>query len=254
VSKESSGGAKVTVVAPGSKDDPFTAGVGDEPEPVAPTETEPVTASEPDQPDLNDPETQRFLAAFKLAVNAEVDQLKPTLQRGWERQNATLRNELKELKGQVSAAEQRATTTLREAKLASPDLTDAEKELLKNQWSLEDREVKLNEKSDATDSYFASVVKLDLMREYEPFGLTEEILDACDSVDAMESAALKVKVQFLESGGKPPAPKGPAAASAGSDLGGSPPAPTGFKLSTEQSHQALRDNVKGLFSQPGQVR
>jgi len=246
MSEEPSDGKGVTVVEPGSSDDPFRPGA--EPPDPAPTEKPESSASQPTDKKSDDAggepaegftpqEDQALLAELNEAIEKRVGQVQSTK----DKEIAKIADSLKETQKELGAVK-------RNARLEG--LTDEQKAELENRWRIEDRERELDERSKAVDDYRAATTAYDLMVRYGQYGLTKEALEAAESPEDMEIVALKVKSDFLE-GGKPPEKK---ADKAKSDVGGSAPPPEEPKLGTEQGVDKMAENVKGLFSQPGNVR
>lgn len=252
---ESSGKGEVTVVDPGSADDPFTAAKAGEGEAKGPDATgADATTSQPDaKPPEDKPadegggpgSTEAILQELKGHIDSEVDGRVTAAQKGWDKRNRTLENQVKEQGKQLATAK-------REAEAAN--LSEEERAAFQQKWDLEDQLTALRTKTDAVDDYRKAVVAHEMMVRFGEFGLTQEDLEACDTPEEMQVLGLQTKADFLERGGKPAGKKAPAGAAAKSDVGGGPAGPEEFKLSTEQNLNAMSKNVGDLFKQPGNVR
>jgi len=247
-----SGGGNVTVVDPGSEDDPFTAGNAPVVEPPAdPPATEtPATPSQPtDDPDKPEPEgegqdllrLEEYIQTRVSAAHSGLDKRINTLAK----QNSSLENTLAETLKASKDAERRAR---------AEGATDEEKAVLERHWELEDREAGLNTRMKAVDDYRMHVTALDLVTRFGKYGVTAETLADAETPEDMEVLAERTSREFLESGKKPGETAGPAGAKAPSDLGGAPVAPAPFKLGTEQGVEGMAANVKNLFGQPGNIK
>lgn len=248
-----SGGGNVTVVDPGSEDDPFTAGnapVVETPEDQPATET-PAPLSQPtDDPDKPEPDKDEGQDLLKLeeyiqtrvsAAHSGLDKRINTLAK----QNSSLENTLAETLKASKDAERRAR---------AEGATDEEKAVLERHYELEDKEELLNARTKVVDEYRMHVTALDLVTRFGKYGVTAETLADAETPEDMEVLAERTSREFLESGKKPGETAGPAGAKAPSDLGGAPAAPAPFKLGTEQGVEGMAANVKNLFGQPGNIK
>ena len=241
MSKEPSGATEVSVVEPGSADDPFTGTPG-----PAATGTPEEPASQPDGTEGLTPEEDVSLEAeLEEALEAKIQERIRAVQSGWDKRNAALSGEIKELRASLKEAQRTSQAA---------NLTDDEREALKDRWSLEDERELVKTQKSAVDEYRKSVEMLRLVTQFEKYGVTQGMLEACETPEEMELLAERTRADFLEKGGKPGTQKKPpAGAVAQTDLGGAPGAPAPEKLSLEQGVQGMAANVKSLFGKPGNV-
>lgn len=251
---ESSGKSQVTVVDPGSADDPFTKKdevvAGPDAAGADAATSQPGVKPDEDKPPEDggkpaDEGGETLLQALKDHMDSEVEGRLTKAQKGWDRRNRTLEDQVKEQGKQL-------TTAKREAEAAN--LSEEERAAFQQKWDLEDQLAALRTKTDAVDDYRKAVVAHEMMVRFGEFGLAQEDLEACDTPEEMQVLGLQTKSDFLERGGKPAGKKAPAGASAKTDVGGGPAGPEEFKLSTDQNLSAMSGNVRDLFKQPGNVR
>lgn len=278
----------VQEVVPGSPEDPFSAKnnvVSSDQvaaSPAAPAEegTKVESAAEgpksPSEPNAtattsaSAPETQRTLAQM-LEEDTEAKELIAglikektgealrTQQSGYDKRINSLQEELK-------AAREAASKAEREAKLNSEDLTDEEKDTLRNKYALEDKESALKEYETELDSMYKSLVVAKLVDSHGQFGVTEEALSALDDPDEMEAFAKDKELDAYRTGNLPakaaavpdrtvqspaavqkePEPEVPAGAMAPTDVGGSAPATPPAQLQTGAGVDVLASNLNKL--------
>ena len=270
---ESSG--QFTVVAPGSADDPFTAGNGGSA--AAPDSTPPVATAPASQPavqppvitlDSTIPETQRPTTPEGKAaatttgltqddVNRIVEERLRNAQSGWDRANQGLKTTVETLTKALKDKEREVIEREREAKLTG--LTASDQQRLKEQWNLDDERAKLEDQRGAVITYHQTVQAMGLFQQYHMFGVTEDELMEIKDIDKMESFCKDKKLAWFENGGttpaddkakasakdEKPAPKG---STAPVDLGGNAPAPETGKLLTTVGVQSMGQNVKNMFA------
>jgi hypothetical protein len=235
----------VAVVEPGSKDDPFsTKNVA---APADPPATKPdADQSKPGGQDdaWTDKEDSKLLSELDEQIQARVR----AAHSGLDKKVAQLTKRSDELTQKLADQAKSAREAERQAR--SEGLSEAEKAVLKNQWSLEDKEDLLKTKESAVSEYFRQVKAYDLVARYEKFGLTGDDLESAEDTDEMELIAERIRGDFLEKGGKPK-PTTPAGTKADSDIGGGPPGPEPFKLGEEKGVAGMAANIKSMFKQPG---
>lgn len=270
------------VVEPGSADDPFTArntsspasapspvqiaggavqmtpvGVTQTPQPQTPAT--PAAPAAPAAPVVSTPTVQ--LSPLEQAVKdgtlddyikTQVTKVTSGLQSSFDTRVARLEKERDEAREAVRNAQ-------RESKLNSEDLTDEEKDILREKWKLEDERARLDEELKAADEYYKSLYATGMAQENQQFGVTVEELMGLESAEEMDSYVLQKQLDFYKSGGNvqtPVVPSGtataagtpppgvPAGAVAPTDVGGSapstpPPAPpTGTGPDAMKEHMA----------------
>lgn len=249
--EDTSGGGNVTVVEPGSTDDPFNAANA----PAEPKEDQPATVAAPatlsqptDDKEQPKPEgegqdllkLEEYIQTRVSAAHSGLDKRINALAK----QNVTLETTLTETQKASKDAERRAR---------AEGATDEDKAVLERHWELEDREAGLSARTKVVDEYRLHVTALDLVTRFGKYGVTADTLADAETPEDMEVLAERTSREFLEGGGKPGETPGPAGAKAPSDLGGSPASPAPFKLGTEQGVEGIAANVKSLFGQPGNI-
>lgn len=243
-SPESSGAAGIAVVEPGSKDDPFTEkGTQDL---AATAEPEP-TVSQPDETKLTPEEQAALDAELAGVIEAKVQERLRAIQSGADKRVASVEKDLRELRSALRQSQ-------REAQVAG--MTADEKATFKDRFALEDERDVIKTQKEAVDEYRKAVEMLRLVTVFEKYGVTQDLLEACETPEEMELLAERTRADFLEKGGKPGAPltkKSPAGAAAKTDLGGAPGAEDTGKLSLEQGVGHLAGNIRNLFGKPGNV-
>lgn len=238
---EPSGGGQVTVVEPGSEDDPFTKGVAG---PDATVTDD--TTSQPDSEFKGDDDA-KLLQELKGYMDTEVQGRVSKAQSGWDTRNRTL-------DAKVAGLEKELRTTRRQAEAAG--MSEDDRQAFQEKWNLEDLQASLETKTKAVDDYHRVVKLYDLTTRYGDFGVTEELLEPCEAPEDMELLAEKTRADFLATGKKPGSAgkKTPAGASAKTDVGGGPAGKEEFKLGAEQSVQAMASNVSKLFRESGSIK
>lgn len=243
------GGTKAVPTGDGSKDPAQNANATptQEPDKGAPQRTLAQLLTE-------DPEAKSVLDGLvKDATGAALR----TQQGSYDRQINSLKEELK-------AAKETAMKAEREAKLNSEDLTDDEKDILRNKYALEDRQVALDNYEAELDVMYKEMVVAELVQSHSQFGVTREALLGFDDPDEMEAFAKDKELEAYRSGvltskgnqvpdrtvqspsAAQPEPEIPAGARAPSDVGGGAPAAPATQLSQEAGLDALASNLKKL--------
>lgn len=202
-----------------------------------------------------DEDAKKFIAGL---VNAKAEEVRRAEQSVRDKQVNTLREELK-------AAREAAIKAEREAKLNSEDLSDEEKETLRNKYALEDEKARIDAYAEEVDGMYKALVVAKLVESHGQFGVTEEALSAFDEPDEMEAFAKDKELEAYRSGtltaktNQVPdravaasaaetetKEQVPAGASAPSDVGGgAPPAPP-VQLSPEAGMDTLASNLSKL--------
>lgn len=168
------------------------------------------------------------------------------------------------LEKELAAAREAAIKAERDAKLNSDDLTDEEKDLLREKYKLDDEKAKLKADIDANMKYHRELQVARLASEYSKYGVTADDLDAIDDPDEMESFAKDKALEFFQSGkslqaaiaqtpvvtpqavATTPVETAPAGATAPSHVGGDAPAakpPEFLKGSDKNSFYANFSNL-----------
>lgn len=260
---ESSGGPNVMVVAPGSSDDPFS---NNNPENnpdanlIAPTTSSAPPASQPGSQPVSAPtqapDGQQQVpvtpstpaAPSQPSVDEIIAERLRQAQSGWDKRINTL---------QAQIRDQEAAHLKQVRDLQLEQVPEHQRPQLKQQWELEDAQTALRNKETALTDYHKAVEGLRLLQTYGAFGLTEDDLLACETVESMESLAKDKKLAFFENGGSVPGAKpatqnggssAPAGASASSDVGSNPSSPATPALLTTPGIESMAANIKTLFN------
>lgn len=259
-------GFQPIVVEPGSPDDPFsvhnqtvsapppaspvviagTAPVvaGDGPkasEPLTPATPQPAPVT-PAEPGTSAPASDTpAVPAIDPATLAGL--IKEEVGKALRGQQSSYDKRINELQTQLVEAQKAETQRERDSKLASDELTDEEKDLLREKWSLADEKAKLDEYADSLDAFYRTQYVASLVSEAGRYGVTADDLEALSEPEEMDRFVLEKELEFLRSGGSQvaantvpantvvtpavtpnaPEPQAPAGASAPSDLGGAAP-------------------------------
>lgn len=165
-------------------------------------------------------------------------------------QQSSYDKRINDLTKQLSDAREAERQREREGKLANEDLTDSEKAILREKWSLEDEKAQLAADIAEGDGYFRSMYVAGLVQEAKQFGVTEEQLEQFSEPEEMDAFVARAELDWYKAGnhlttqvpnnavqgattGTAPgavATPAPAAASAPSDVGGGAPAAPPAKL------------------------
>ena len=258
----------IAVVVPGSQDDPFSAHAQDGSTQDQATRAGDQPASQPNPQDASqasDPasgqnqSTQGANEQPKGLTQAEVDALVQErlrgAQSGWDKRNKLLEDQNKALQETLKQTQANALAEQRRIQLEStPEHMRAQ---LQEQWNVADEKAELKSQRDQLLTYHQTVEALRIFQTYGTFGVTEEMLLECKTIEEMEKLALETKVAFFENGGKVPAKaattaaKGeqkPAGQSASADLGGNPGAHQEAGLLTTRGVESMGANIKNMFS------
>lgn len=161
-------------------------------------------------------------------------------------QQSSYDKRINDLQQQLREAREAEIRREREGKLANEDLTDEEKALLREKWTLEDEKAQLAADIEEGDRYFRSMYVAGLVQEAQQFGVTAEQLEQFDEPEEMDAFVARAELDWYKSGhhltaqvpnnavqanptGSAPAANpqvaaAPAGASAPTDVGGGAPA------------------------------
>lgn len=262
-----SSGPGITVVVPGSADDPFSvnnAANGSAPAPT-PGNVTPVSQPAPVAPTPAAPATPAVAAPAVTTtgltqeeVDARVELRLREAQSGWDKRNQALQTQLADEKKARAELEKQHTAAERRIKLEG--LRPEERERMQGIWTLEDKQAELDTQRAAVVDYHLNVERLRLFQQYHQFGVTEEALLDIKDIDKLESFCKDAKLDFFENGGKvdganvkpgdgkPAAPaKTPTSQQTPYDGGGTPPAGGEAKQLTTTGVASMGENIKNLF-------
>ena len=141
----------------------------------------------------SDETAQKQLEDLEARIKEQVGKAVRGVQSASDKRIAALEKEL-------NAAREAAIKAERDAKLNSDDLTDEEKDLLREKFKLDDEKAKLKADIDANLKYHRELQVARLASEYSKYGVTADDLDALDDPDAMESFAKDKALEFFQSG------------------------------------------------------
>lgn len=161
------------------------------------------------------------------------------------------------LEKQLSDAQEARLKADRDAKLNSDELSDEEKDILRDKYALEDEKSKLKQQIEANEKYHRELAIATLSKDFGQFGVTADELDAIDDVDAMEKFAKDKELDFYRSGktlaqaiaAAPVETVGstvPAGATAPSHVGGEAPAAKPYEFDTKVGRNSLLANMLNL--------
>jgi hypothetical protein len=253
-------GNTFAVVQPGTAEDPFTSNRGT---PSAPTPASPavqpagivemvVESEGPKNPTPTpDPTPTPVVPTPAPATPAPTETATPV---------ATLTPLEQALEDERKAEREAALKQAREAKLASDELTEEEKELLKGKWELEDLKKELDDYADTLDEYYQEQLIVKLTSEYAKYGVSAEDLAVIDDPDEMIRFAETKELEFYRNGGAAtaqiptnivstettpaePAPVVPAGSQAPSDVAGNPTSAPPPEMDKGQGMDSLRNNL-----------
>lgn len=206
---------------------------------------------------------------FETLFNTRLKQELPKIQSGWDRQNQLLRSQLEEQKTEMSNLQR----SIRDGQLSQLSPEDQTK--LRSQWDAEDAKKDIDHKLKATDDFFFNTYAFNVLTRFADYGVTEEELLACESVEDMDKLALGKKADHFEAlakgktpeelkaaqnaaqaakkdkGATPPSKKVPAGSSARTDLGGGGASEQKQGLLTDQGMASMSGNIKSMFGKPG---
>lgn len=162
---------------------------------TAPTATSGATAATPQaaSPAAQPDETAQKALDIEALIKESVGKAVRGVQSASDKRIAALEKEL-------NAAREAAIKAERDAKLNSDELTDEEKDLLKEKYKLDDEKAKLKADIDANMKYHRELQVARLASEYSKYGVTADDLDAIDDPDAMETFAKDKALEFFQSG------------------------------------------------------
>ena len=244
-------GAEPVVPAEGTKIVPQTPGAASTP--AAPATTPQTPATPVAAPAEKAPEVKAEPVDVEAVVRKAVEETRRAVQSSYDKRLAAIETERQ-------AEREAAIKAQRESKLSSEDLTDDEKDILKQKWELDDQKAELDSYNKELDTYYAQMFVATLVNDYKQFGVTAEALEAFDDPDEMEAFAKDQELNFYRNGGtaaavipstapvstSEPDPKAPAGASAPTDLGGQAVSAPPVVLSREANSYAFRDNLNKL--------
>jgi hypothetical protein len=197
---------------------------------------------------------------------ARLRQELPKIQSGWDRQNQLLKSQLEEQRTEMSNLQR----SIREGQLSQLSQEDQAK--LRSQWDAEDAKKDIDHKLKATDDFFFNTYAFSVLTRFTEFGVTEEELLACESVEDMDKLALGKKADYFEALAKGKTPeelkaqaaqsaqkkapaggksKAPAGSSARTDIGGGGAPDQQRGLLTDQGMSSMSENIKSMFGKPG---
>jgi len=227
------------------------------PAPVAPTSATPAPATPAAAPAQElKPDAKPAEIDVQGLIKEAVGNALRSQQSAYDKRIAGLETAAKEAQEASRRAE-------RDAKLNSPDLTEDERDVLKNKYALEDKQVELDAYADELDAYHRSIFIGALVQESGKFGVTVEQLEAFQEPDDMSAFVKDAELAWYKAGNavtdqvpnrgieQPNAqaaqPQVPAGASAPTDVGGmgAPPAPA-TKWDDGQSPDSLARNLNSL--------
>ena len=242
--------------------------VGPPPAPVSPvqvvqTPAAPQPVAQPAQAPVEAAPTK----TLEELVSWREDALR-TQQSGYDKQAAGLRSSLEQNKGEIDTL----TQELREIKLDG--LPEEERDAMRKAYEDADRGKNLGAWETELLGFHDDLNVQSLETEYGKYGVTAEMLRACDSPEDMEILARDAQIQYLTANPAPatnvvpttapvtaepvaqvptpePAPAVPAApvaqvppgAMATPDMGGQGTAPTPKQFNEEASSEAMKDNL-----------
>lgn len=281
----------IEVVNPGSTDDPFTAGASPaatdgasttpaasggpavaaaegqpagtvDPaattsEAAAATATPPPTAEPEESGELTEEEQAALDIWFNRRVEAEV---LPKVQSSYDRRIAQTQAQLKAAQDAAGAREKELLAQVREAQLNG--LTDAEKDRLRSQWSVEDEQRKLEAYEQQLEQYHKDILVAQYCTEYASLGLQPEDFVEFETPEQMATFVSLVELEYYKAlaNAKPGATEAPAAqppaaavtpapdptpagATAPTDAGGGSAVPTVAKFNTGTGRQSMAENI-----------
>lgn len=278
--RDEESGLSFQVVEPGSADDPFadrstaaspapvpSPGTGDPsgvPAPAStgdvpnvqpqttnptpsPTPAQPVTApTAPATPAAELSPMQKAIQEGTLDQYIEglvAEKAKPAIGEALRAQQSSYDKRINALQDELKAAREASLKAEREAKLNNEDLTEEEREVLRNKWELEDEKQRLQAYEEELDGYFRTIYIAKLSETAAQFGVTADELAAINEPEEMDAYVAQKELEFYRSGkhlttttevpaktvetpsapaATPSAPV-PAGATAPTDLGGNAP-------------------------------
>jgi len=202
---------------------------------------------------------QQAIADGKLAeyiagqIKEQTGKVVSGLQSSYDKRVAALERERDEAREAIKNAQ-------REAKLTSEDLTDDEKDILREKWKLEDERALLDQEVAQADLYYKSLYVAGLAQEYAQFGVTAEALEQFSEPEEMDNFVRDQELAFYKSGRVVTAvvPSGtavaagatasnvPAGATAASDVGGGAPASAPKQPNSGTGIDAMKENLANL--------
>lgn len=266
-------GPNVTVVAPGSAEDPFSANPGG-----ATQSNGGASGSQPDNVNVqqNGQQNQQVTQAPNGAAVAAPAQttapagtvppeLEATIQAriaaahsGLDRKINTLQKQLQDKEAEVERVRQETERKLREAQ--SQGLPEEERKKLQAIWDIEDARREVERREKAVKGLALNVEGMRVLTKYEAFGITEDdilgfdgdFVGLEDHIKAIAFDRVNDPNYKPATGAKPGAASAgkPAGAGAAQDLGSSsPPAGSeGPKLLTTVGVDSMAANIKAMFA------
>lgn len=281
-------GFQPIVVEPGSPDDPFsihnqpvsapapaspvqiagTAPVGIEDGskasvPSIPAATPQSAPATPVEPGTSAPASVTP-AAPAVDPNTLAGLIKEEVGKALRSQQSSYDKRINELQSQLVEAQKAEAQRERDAKLASDELSDEEKDLLRTKWNLDDEKAKLDEYADSLDAFYRTQYVASLVSEAGRYGVTAEDLEAFSEPEDMDRFVLEKELEFFRSGAQvtntvpansvvttavtpsAPEPQAPAGASAPSDLGGAAPDAPRPQLDQGRGLDVLSRNLNSM--------
>ena len=281
--------APVKEVVPGSADDPFTRRDDGTSTPPSPAPSQPVAAADPVKPAaVTDQPAPANAQAKPATADGVLTEVKPD--DTWtEEETAAFERLTTHLKGiedtadarvrQIQSAADRRVAAIEQGiksrdeqvenlskqirDLTINGLPEAERDKVRAQWDIEDRERALVAREASLEEFYTTLFRATLLTEFGDVpAITEEALTEFDTPEAMEMFCMEQKLAYLESGEAPttthpskngasaapaePAKPAPAASSAKTDLGGGGPAPEESQFDTGKGINSLLHNLKAM--------
>jgi hypothetical protein len=231
------------------------------------TVTSPATATAEGEPTADqfseaEIEALKRLGDYLQTERSTHDERTKKAQSSYDRQITSLKGALDERDARLTELE-KAT---RELQLNGLSAEDAAK--LRTTWENDDRKAGLDSyAADLTDMHL-ELGRTILLHDYEEFGVTEDALANCTTVDQMESICKDAAIEFLTTnpGAKTAAPANvvttpaapakpaPAGATAKTDVGGGGAPPVAPTFNQGQGMGALLENLKSMKPTTVQIR
>lgn len=253
------------VVVPGSAADPFTAANGDEPNGNAGVPPNPDGAgASPNGSDATQTPNNQTPAPTVLTMEQVEALLNGKLSeatKGLERRISLQAKDLQAERERNAALQTEMTTKVRQAQLDQTPAHLREQQLAA--WQQEDRVKALEAREGAALDLYRATRGTIILQEYGQYGLTEDELLACSTVEAMESLAKDKALTFFREGKGTKAELTEAKAAANStpgaglqaDIGGSGGNQTQApKFLTTTGVQSMADNISSMFNDGGPNR
>ncbi len=240
--------------------------IGPPPEITSPAKVVPATAPAPAATPTTEP-----VAPDLAPLAAWMQEQQNTTQEALSRQQSTYDRQAATLTKQINASTaqtQELLTQVREMGLR--DLTPEEQATARDRFAQEDRTSGLDNREKELTDYHDMLNVQSIMKDYEQFGVTEEMLQACETPEEMEIVARDQCIQHLQNGQDPsdtalttaapeatapvvpatpvipvaPEAQVPAGVHAASDVGAPGQASAQPKFNEEANSNALKENLE----------